>query len=98
MDGLSEAEAEELGRRLRCMHFGYAFPRAIQSAVEDVFYLVQTARWHLKRGGRSEGLRERIALRMYELYTMLQSAIDFARDVEKDTGLSGQELAEAADQ
>lgn len=75
------------------MRYEYSFPRAMYSVLEDVFYLVQTARWHLRRDGRSAEWREYIACHMYQLGAALRKAMEAAGEVEKETGLSGRELA-----
>lgn len=82
-----------LVRKLKCMCYEYSFPRAMHSVLEDVYYLVQTARWHLRRDGNSEEWRQQIAIHMYEFYTALKTASEAAGKVEEDTGFSGQELS-----
>jgi hypothetical protein len=75
------------------LQYEYRFPRAMVSVMEDVSYLVQTAGWHLKRDGDSPHWRGQIAIDMYELRTLLQLALEEAAEVEKSTGLSGEELS-----
>ena len=93
MADLSEEEIQVLAGRLNGLKYECAFPRAMYSVLEDVFYLVDTARWHLKRDGHSERWRENIAFQMYQLQSALRKALEAAGEIEKRTGLSGRELA-----
>ncbi|MFH1185744.1 MAG: hypothetical protein V1755_12020 [Chloroflexota bacterium] len=79
--------------KLKCLRYEHSFPRARSSALQDVFYLVETARWHLKRDGNSDRWREYIALHMYQFQSALQEAMELAAEIEKRTGFSGKELA-----
>ena len=92
--GLSEQETRALEGKLKCLQYEYSFPRLMNSVLEDVFYIVQTANWHLKRDSRSRQWLEHIALHMYQFRSALQEAMELAEAVEKRTGIWGRELAE----
>jgi len=64
----------------------------MHSVLEDVFYLVQTANWHLKRDGHTREWLENIAFHMYQLQAALRKAQEFAGEIEKRTGISGEDL------
>jgi hypothetical protein len=93
LEGLSEDETEALGAKLRCLQYEYRFPRAMISVLEDVSYLVHTARWHLNRDGASPRWRAHIAVHMYEMRTLLQLALEEAAEIERSTGFSGERLS-----
>jgi hypothetical protein len=93
--GLSDEETQKLLGRLKSMYYEYSLPQAMQSILEDVFYMVQTARWHLKQDGNSEEWRAWIAVHMYAFYTALRHAAEMAAEIEKNTGFSGREISEA---
>ena len=92
---LSEEETESLIARLESMRFQAIFARGIRSVLEDAFSLVAAVRWQLMREPvESKRWRQDAALHMFLFADALGRVIEAARDVEKETGYSGQELAE----
>lgn len=89
---LSEQEIQALEGKLRLSRYEDRFPRAMHSVLEDVFYLVATANWHLKRDGHTREWLENIAFHMHEFQAALKRAQELAGEIEKRTGISGEDL------
>jgi hypothetical protein len=92
LEDLSEQEIQALEGKLRLGRYEDTFPRAMHSVLEDVFYLVQTANWHLKRDGHTREWLENIAFHMHQFQAALKRAQEFAGEVEERTGISGEDL------
>ena len=70
----------------------------LRSVLDQVFYVVETARCNLRADCLQPQWRASVAVEMYESYTALEEAARSAREIEQATGFSGEALyAEIAD-
>lgn len=52
--GLTEDETQALAGKQKCLRHEASFPEEMHSVPEDLFQLVETPRWHLKRDGHPD--------------------------------------------
>ena len=68
----------------------------LRSVLDQVFYVVESARHNLRAEHGASQWRAFVALEMYQFYTALQEAVRSAREVEQATGFSGEQLYKEA--
>lgn len=83
----------EVWTRLNDLRHKYMVPRMLESVMDQVFYVVEGTRHNLKGDIRCPEWRASVAFEMYQLYTALEEAGRAAREIERSTGFSGEELA-----
>ena len=83
----------EVWTRLNDLRHKYMVPRMLESVADQIFYVVESTRHNLKGDIGCPEWRASVAFEMYQFYTALEEAVQAAREIERSTGFSGEELA-----
>jgi hypothetical protein len=92
----SEADRADVFRKLNTLRHRYFIPRMLRSVLDQVFYVVESARHNLRIEGAQPEWGAFVALEMYQFYSVLEAAVRAAREVEQATGFSGEALSAEA--
>ena len=94
----TDEEWADMTWKLNGLRHEYFVPRMLRSVLDQVFYVVETARYNLRSERVQARWRAAVAVEMYQFYTALEAAARSARQIEQATGFSGEALyVEAAE-
>jgi hypothetical protein len=94
----SDEEWADIAWKLNGLRHQYFVPRMLRSVLDQVFYVVESARYNLRAERVQPQWRTFVAVEMYEFYTALEEAVRSAREIEHSTGFSGEVLYAEADE